>query len=615
MKGKLSAAVLFVSLLFILVDGVFACDPEENEAPYAVLSANPSTVPVDVNTILDGSDSYDSDGTIEKWEWDFTNDGYYDYYETPSYCPDGNCDGNTPHAYLSSGTYTVKLRVTDNQSAWRTDTCTVTVQGVHNVTTDAWYTTIQTAIDDANDEDDIIVHQGIYTENIDFNGANCTVRSTDANDWAIVSSTVIEANDVDSSIVTFDSSEGPNSVLSGFKIIGGARGIYCNGASPTISNCMIMGNGDGNTPGAGVYSSGSSAEPRVTDCLFVDNDANYGGGMYNLDSSPILTNCVFMDNTADVNGGAIHNYNCEPNIINCTFTDNYAENGGGMCSYGSSCEPNVVNCIFWGNDANNVGDEIYSTASADPNFKYCDIKGSGGSSNWDPNFGSDDGDNIDTNPQLTFVDLTIQGLVSHWKFDEGTGATAYDSAGINHATIHGDPSWGTPKVGSYALDFDGVGDYVDCGGNPDLMLRNNLSMEFWFKSDTSGGNRGVVGTWKSSTPADSGYMVIQTNSGYLQAARPVGTNWNLMNSTFSVTDGNWYHVAVVYNGSGTYLYIDGSLDNSNGIGSNMNPPSKLTIASTITGSVCLDGTIDDVRIYDRALSGTEILQLYQAGSN
>jgi len=76
---------------------------------------------------LDGSGSYDPDGSITKYEWDWTNNGSYDYYETSSYHPDGAFDGKTTHTYSNSGTYTAKLRVTDNKNATDTDICQVTI--------------------------------------------------------------------------------------------------------------------------------------------------------------------------------------------------------------------------------------------------------------------------------------------------------------------------------------------------------------------------------------------------------------------------------------------------------------------------------------------------------
>jgi len=55
-------------------------------------------------------------------------------------------------------------------------------------------------------------------------------------------------------------------------------------------------------------------------------------------------------------------------------------------------------------------------------------------------------------------------LVGWWKFDEGSGTIAYDSAGSNHGAIYGAQWIASPIDG--ALSFDGVNDYVDCGTGP-----------------------------------------------------------------------------------------------------------------------------------------------------
>jgi len=94
--------------------------PFDTQPPVAVLVADPKYVVPGNSVTLDGSGSYDPDGSITKYEWDWTNDGTYDYSESPG-------DGKATHTYGSQGTYTAKLRVTDNKGATDTDTCNVTV--------------------------------------------------------------------------------------------------------------------------------------------------------------------------------------------------------------------------------------------------------------------------------------------------------------------------------------------------------------------------------------------------------------------------------------------------------------------------------------------------------
>ena len=75
---------------------------------------------------IDASGSYDPDGSIVKYEWDFEGDGTYEYYETASNHPDGEFDGKHERSYSSAGTYTAKVRVKDNDGLTSlADTCTV----------------------------------------------------------------------------------------------------------------------------------------------------------------------------------------------------------------------------------------------------------------------------------------------------------------------------------------------------------------------------------------------------------------------------------------------------------------------------------------------------------
>lgn len=128
MKTKFLPVLLILSGLLVTADKTYAC----NDPPDADLDASPNPVCVGCSVTLDGSGSSDPDGSIAKYEWDFTNDGEYDYYETSSHYPDGKFDGKKTHTYDTIPIppelyYTVKLRVTDDDDATDTDTCQVTV--------------------------------------------------------------------------------------------------------------------------------------------------------------------------------------------------------------------------------------------------------------------------------------------------------------------------------------------------------------------------------------------------------------------------------------------------------------------------------------------------------
>ena len=125
MKTKFLPILLILSGLLVTADKTYAC----NDPPNADLDASPNPVCVGRSVTLDGSGSSDPDGDITKYEWDWTDDWTYDYEETPG-------DGIATHIYTIAGTYSAKLRVTDDDDATDTDTCTVYVVKVNYVTED-----------------------------------------------------------------------------------------------------------------------------------------------------------------------------------------------------------------------------------------------------------------------------------------------------------------------------------------------------------------------------------------------------------------------------------------------------------------------------------------------
>ena len=146
---------------------------------------------------------------------------------------------------------------------------------------------IQTAINAAVLGDEVIVAEGEYSENINFLGKAITVRSTDPNDAVVVMHTIIQASDT---VVTCESGEGPDTVLSGFVITSGtASGMKNTSSSPTVTNCSFIRNTAAIVGGGGM--SNTFCSPTVTNCWFSGNTADLGtgGGMHNIFSSPVVS--------------------------------------------------------------------------------------------------------------------------------------------------------------------------------------------------------------------------------------------------------------------------------------------------------------------------------------
>ena len=209
---------------------------------------------------------------------------------------------------------------------------------------------IQAAIDTANDYDEIEVAPGTYNEVINFKGKAVRLYSSGGPDV-----TTIDANGIAGAyhVVQCISGEDANTVLEGFTITGGnANGI------------------DETEQGGGMYNNGSS--PSVTNCIFRGNKAGYGGGMLNDSSSPTVTDCTFIDNTATRFGGGIENYNGgSPTVTNCLFSGNTAEDGGGLINNG--CSPTITNCTFGGNAATEFGGGMYNGNTSNPAVSDCNF--------------------------------------------------------------------------------------------------------------------------------------------------------------------------------------------------------------------------------------------------
>jgi hypothetical protein len=215
---------------------------------------------------------------------------------------------------------------------------------------------------------------------------------------------------------------------------------------------------------------------------------------------------------------------------------------------------------------------------------------------------------ISNSPTETTAEI-IGGLVGHWKFNEGEGTTAYDSTGEgNDGTIYG-ASWATGILGS-ALAFDGSNDYVDCGNAACLDISGEKTISIWLKISEwtshkapwskylDGTHRVLFQTWPDQTIQ---FWIVDTTPQVQIPTDIINIDeWTLV--VVTIDEAN--QVAKIYQ-NGVYINQDTSFTLPD-----------ISAADFIIGSSGADGryfngAIDDVRIYNYALSDAEVLALYQ----
>ena len=121
----------------------------------------------------------------------------------------------------------------------------------NGLTWESAFKTIQEGIDEASEEDTVVVGEGTYAENIHFDGKNIILTSTDPLDPTVVANTIIDGNDA-GSVVTFSGTEDETCVLTGFKIQNGSAingGGICGGTEEQHTRAAIRNNGPRHRPG------------------------------------------------------------------------------------------------------------------------------------------------------------------------------------------------------------------------------------------------------------------------------------------------------------------------------------------------------------------------------
>ena len=223
---------------------------------------------------------------------------------------------------------------------------------------------------------------------------------------------------------------------------------------------------------------------------------------------------------------------------------------------------------------------------------------------------SDSGDPTLTDLALVQVHAAslTDGLVSHWQFNDATGSTATDSVGSNDGTLAGDAAWTSGLADSGVL-LDGSGDYIALGNPAELAIAGRITISAWIKPESMAGFQNIVVHGHSASPP--GEVFLRINSGKYEVGSWDGSD-HLTQVAMSAEDlGQWVHLTGVYDGTHWRLYRNGvevSATESNTGAVPVNENWGIGARGTGTERF-FNGVIDEVRIYDRALTGTEAAML------
>jgi hypothetical protein len=213
------------------------------------------------------------------------------------------------------------------------------------------------------------------------------------------------------------------------------------------------------------------------------------------------------------------------------------------------------------------------------------------------------------------------GLVGWWHFDEGAGTVANDSSGNgNNGTITG-ASWVAGRYGN-ALSFNGIDNYVQVPDSSSLHITTALTITAWIKTTGSGmtfRNR-IVDKWGSNNQGGGWNLNIWDSSGKLGFEQRYSDGSQMfvtgLQGNTVVTDNAWHFVcARLDSGTATAkLYVDGQLDAQSTSFTNplLSNNENLAIGAFFNGGNFFNGITDEVQIYNRALSATEIQAYYQS---
>ncbi len=198
-------------------------------------------------------------------------------------------------------------------------------------------------------------------------------------------------------------------------------------------------------------------------------------------------------------------------------------------------------------------------------------------------------------------DFLSDGLVGYWKMEETTTPSLDSSGNSNSGTWNGTAAAAAGKFGN-GISLDGDSDFIALSAS---LAPSNITITGWIKPGASSVTGAVA-----ENPSKWGLRLRSGKLNFVAATANNAFSFSTNNSTTTLSSGTWYHVAVTYDGTNTRYYLNGSGDGTDTLHSgNLLDSSTINLGKD-TNSLYTNGVLDEVRVYNRALSPTEVRQLY-----
>jgi alpha-tubulin suppressor-like RCC1 family protein len=609
------------------------------------------------------------DSPIQGYEWIFPDKAY-------SVSGQGTGQSSCKFS-PASGTagYKVQLRFKFNGNWYGCSPATVTVNSVsgpwyvrsdgndqaNGQTWETAFQNVQTAIDSASDYDEIVVAEGTYRETISLKGKQVTVRSADPDNWSVVQNAIINGHG-QGAVVFFEGSETSACQLKGITVMGGGISYedplndYLEGrweldetTGTAVPDSKNEHNGEFKPTGGGpVWDSDGG---RVAGCLSFDGDDYVEmSDYYGIGGTQARTTSAWIKLSPGSSGGTILSYGGSAYRASWLFM----VNGNNKLQLGVNSGNIIGDPVLtadrwyhvaavlddWTGDGLKVNDlrlyidgEQVAGAYVNPNEALT-------TGNTYPvrigthisvsNFFNGRIDDVRIySKALTETEIRSLvgdvGKVAHWKMDNGSGNTATDSSGNGFdGTLTGNPAWQEGKLGS-CLSFDGD-DHVVVSGYTGISGGQPRTVCAWIQTNQT--SEGMILTYGTTGAGKRWMLFVNGDNHKLQ----LGVNGGNTYSAQVIADGQWHHVVALLDPpvsgpakvQNLRLYIDGQIaerfyTNPNQVINTeiaANYPVRIGANQTSSGGGLggyFNGKIDDVRLYDRAITEAEIRAIYSQG--